>query len=255
MKAILKLVLATSLILSFSTVLYSQVSKDEVNKPLKKLPDGSWLIENFEEDTVGQLPSRWYNRDVIRKANAPKEARLFHYTIEEENGNKYLHYEHTDARHLNFPLLEREGVNIHETPILSWKWRVNKIPEGGNEDTDPNDVAASIYVAYNMGRVALFKKVPKSIRYTWSSSLPEGTELSKFFGNQKIVVVESGEDEMGKWIRFERNIVEDYERMFGDKAPKRPMAILILSDADNTKSTAIADYDDIMLKPAKKTNQ
>ncbi|HET8865674.1 MAG TPA: DUF3047 domain-containing protein, partial [Gracilimonas sp.] len=76
-----------------------------------------------------------------------------------------------------------------------------------------------------------------------------------FFGNQKIVVVESGEDEMGKWIRFERNIVEDYERLFGDKAPKRPMAILILSDADNTKSTAIADYDDIMLKPAKKTDQ
>lgn len=249
MKVFLKLVLSISLVLFFSTVLYSQVSKEEVNDPLKKIPGGGWIIEDFEQDSVGQLPSRWYNRDVIRKANDPEEAKLFNYTIEEENGNKYLHYEHTKARHLNFPLLEREGVNIHETPILSWKWRVNKIPKGGNEDTNSNDVAASIYVAYNMGRVALFKKVPKSIRYTWSSTLPEGTELSKFFGNQKIVVVESGEDEMGKWIRFERNIVEDYERMFGDRAPKRPMAILILSDADDTKSTAIADYDDIKLKP------
>lgn len=236
-------------LLLFNTTL-AQIDKEKLKEPLEELPGGVLLVEDFEGEEVGELPSRWYNRDMKQNANDPKESKKYHYTIEEENGNKFLHYEHTDARHLNFPLLERKNVNIHETPILSWKWRVNKIPEGGNEDKEPNDVAASIYVAYNMGRVALFKKVPKSIRYTWSSTLPEGKEMSKFFGNQKIIVVESGEDEMGKWIRFERNIKEDYERLFGDEAPKTPMAILLLSDADQTKSKAIADYDDIMLKPA-----
>jgi hypothetical protein len=92
------------------------------------------------------------------------------------------------------------------------------------------------------------KKVPKSIRYTWSSTLEEGTELSKFYGNQKIVVVESGSDQKGNWRTFERNIVEDYRRLFGDSPPENPIAILILSDGNSTNSHAKADYDDIMLK-------
>src|SRR5699024_6740081 len=104
------------------------------------------------------------------------------------------------------------------------------------EDKDAlNDVAASIYVVFDMGHV-LFKKVPKSIRYTWSSTLPEGTELSKLFGNQRIIVMGSGEKNIGTWQTFERNIVEDYKRLFGDNPPKRPLAILILSDGDSTDS-------------------
>ena len=164
-------------------------------------------------------------------------------------GNKYLRYAGTKARHVNFPLKNRPQVNIYKTPILSWRWRVEKLPKGGNEkDDDYNDTAASIYVVFDMGHI-LFKRVPKSIRYTWSSTLKKGTEVSKFFGNQKIIVVESGPSQEGKWITFQRNIVKDYKRLFGEDPPKTPLAILILSDGDNTKSRAIADYDDIMLKP------
>lgn len=240
-------IITSSIFLLFPFLLFAQ-NEQELKEPLEKKANGDIIIEDFENDSVGTIPSRWYNRDVKRKANHPEEAKLFHYSIEEEWGNQYLHYEHTDARHLNLPLAKREGLNIYENPILSWKWRVRDIPEGGNEDSkDRNDVAASIYVVFDMGRVALIKKVPKSIRYTWSSSLPENTELSKFFGNQKIVVVQSGEKNMGKWVTEERNIVEDYKRLFGDDPPKTPLAILILSDADDTKSMTIADYDDLML--------
>lgn len=224
--------------------------EEDVSTPLPVLKDGTVIIENFEMAPVGGLPAGWYNRDIKRRADHPEERKLFHYSVEQENGNKYLHYEHTDARHLNLPLGKRKGINIYETPILSWKWRVSKLPENANEDSDDrNDAAASIYFVFDMGTVALFKKVPKSIRYTWSSTLPKGYEGSRFFGNQKIVVVESGEDHLGKWIRVERNLVEDYKKMFGDMPPKRPLAILILSDGDSTNSPAIADYDEIMLKP------
>ena len=107
---------------------------------------------------------------------------------------------------------------------------------------------AGDYVVFDLGRV-LFKKVPKSIRYTWSSSLPKGKEMSKFFGNQKIVVVGSGSRGTGGWKTFRRDIVEDYKRLFGDDPPETPLAILVLSDGDNTDSVAEADYDDIMLLP------
>ncbi|MFH5831081.1 DUF3047 domain-containing protein [Halalkalibaculum sp. DA3122] len=237
------------LILTFGSAKGQDI--DKKLPPLETTSEGALLIDKFEDDPVGGLPSEWYNRDGKRKAVHPEESKLFHYSIREEAGNKFLHYAHTDARHLNFPLLNRPNVDIYEHPVLSWKWRVKKLPEGGNENSsDHNDVAASIYVVFDIGRIALVKKVPKTIRYTWSTTVPEGEELSKLFGNQKIVVVESGPEKMGEWVTFERNIVEDYRRLFGDDPPATPIAILILSDGDSTNSKSIADYDDIILKKA-----
>lgn len=244
----MKIATAFCVVILFSLNAYSQ-KRAGIEEPLREMENGTLVIDDFEDESVGSLPSGWYNRDGKREVTHPAESRLFHYSVQEEDGNKFLHYEHTDARHLNFPLAKRNGLNIFETPVLSWKWRIHKLPEGANEDNNNlNDTAASIYVVFDMGRVALFKKVPKSIRYTWSSTLEEGTMTSKLFGNQKIVVVESGEDEKGEWITLERNIVEDYRRFFGDDPPKKPLAILLLSDGDSTGSMAIADYDEIKLK-------
>jgi len=209
-----------------------------------------YMIDDFEDQEVGELPVGWYNQKGEKKPHTFDEElrNTYKYAITEEEGNKFLRFEGIRGKHLNFPLINKDDVDIYETPVLTWKWRIRNTPDGANED-DKNDVAASIYVVYDMGRVALFKKVPKSIRYTWSSSLPEGTELSKFFNNQKIVVG-TGEEQAGEWITFERNIVEDYKRLFGDDPPAKPLAILILSDGDTTNSLSSADYDDIYLKPA-----
>ena len=59
--------------------------------------------------------------------------------------------------------------------------------------------------------MALVKEVPQSIRYTWSSSLPVGTEISTFFGNQKIIVVgtEQTNKPIGEWLLFSRNLKDD----------------------------------------------
>ncbi|MFD2533394.1 DUF3047 domain-containing protein [Gracilimonas halophila] len=214
----------------------------------------TFVIENFEDETIDSLPKGWYNmRGEAQPYTYTGENRAaYKYSIQEEDGNKFLRYEGVIAKHLNFPLIDKEGVNIKETPILSWKWRVYDIPEGGNEDSkDRNDVAVSIYVVFEMNRVALIKKVPRSIRYTWSSTLSEGAQYSKLFGNQRIIVVESGKENLGEWITFERNIVQDYKDLFGGNPPSQPIAILILSDGDDTRSYIKADYDDIILKKEK----
>lgn len=216
------------------------------------------LLENFEKNETGTLPNKWYTQKGEKSVTefSEEERKKYKYEIKKgKGGNKYLKYSGRRAMHLSLPLINRDqeniyGINIFETPILSWKVRAHKLPENAREDNDSyNDTVASIYVAFDMGRVALVKKVPKTIRYTWSSTLEEGTELSKFFGNQKVVVVESGDERKGEWITFKRNIVEDYRRLFGDDPPKNPIAILILSDGDSTHSWVEADYDDIKLLP------
>ncbi|HYW36446.1 MAG TPA: DUF3047 domain-containing protein [Balneolaceae bacterium] len=225
---------------------------------LKRLGDGKILIDNFQEDTTGHLPAGWYDRDGDKQTvnfNARERAK-YHYKVMEEDGNKFLRYEGMEAMHLNFPLTNKQGKNIYnidvyKTPVLSWKWRVFKLPHGGDvNNNSKNDAAASVYVVWGFGHV-LFKKVPKSVRYVWGSSEPAGATFSNFFGNQKIVVLKSGPTDEGKWITMHRNIVKDYKHLFGDNPPKAPLAILILSDGDNTRSLVKADYDDIMLEPAR----
>lgn len=240
----MKIIVTIVLLLLFSPGAFTQTTGGDSMKI---------VLEDFEDDSLTGLPSKWYNQKGDNKpyTYTGELRKKYDYKIWNEAGNQYLRYEGSNAKHLNFPLVNKKEINIYDTPILSWKWRVYDLPAGAREDNEElNDVAASVYVAFDMGRVALFKKVPKSIRYTWSSSLEKGTEFSKFFGNQKVVVVASGEDENGKWVQFERNLVEDYKRLFGDKPPKRPLAILILSDANNTNSFAKADYDDFILKAA-----
>lgn len=227
-----------------------------------QLENNAILLENFENDTNHSYPYKWYDRNGNKRLVNHSEEFLqnYLYRVVNSDDNKFLRYKGKFAKHISLPLVNEDrddiyDINIYKTPILSWKFRAHKLPENANEDDDDrNDTVASIYVAFDMGRVALFKKVPKTIRYTWSSTLEKGTELSKFFGNQKIVVVESGPEKKGQWVTFHRNIVEDYKRLFGDKPPKTPLAILILSDGNSTDSWVKADYDDIMLKPEKSLN-
>ncbi len=175
------------------------------------------------------------------------------YRIETEQENKFLRYDGWDGKHMNLPLKVSKKVNLDERPVLAWKWRAHKLPESGNENKKKrNDVALSVYVVF---KVTGFFKLPKSIRYTWSSTLPRGKVLSKFGDRQKIVVLESGEENLGEWLTVERNLVDDYRTYFRREPPVRPLGILILSDADNTKDSAKGDYDDFILKRVPQVSQ
>lgn len=214
--------------------------------------NGVVYLEDFQHYKEGNIPNEWYNRDGNRIPATYEEPirSEYKYKIVEENGNKFLRYEGTEAKHLNFPLIDKKRIDIYETPILKWDWRIFDIPEGGDEDSsDMNDVAASVYVVFDTSRI-LFQKVPVTIRYTWSSKHPVGSVFSKLRGRQQIMVIGTGENNLGEWQTFERNIVEDYENIFGKTPPRTPIAILILSDGDETHSHIKADYDDFELRPA-----
>lgn len=235
-------------LLFLTTPVLSQVPD---HLPLKELPvmrDGSLLIEDFSGETPGELPSRWMNQkgEAVPALYSEKDRKRYHYRVMEEGENRFLRFEGVHGTHLNFPVAKVENFNISDYPLLTWRWRAHKLPPEGNESRDStNDVTASIYVVYSVNWLG----IPKVIRYTWSSTLPVGTELSKNFGHQKILVVESGEDRLGEWITFKRDIREDFRDLHGGTPPDRPLAILILSDGVSTGSEVKADYDDIRFLP------
>ena len=139
------------------------------------------------------------------------------------------------------------GKRVHarpsKMPFLSWRWRVHILPTGGKENEKKKaDSGAGVYVVFK-GPFRL----NTILKYVWSATLPMGTvTTSPYNGRTKIIVLESGKENLGKWIPEAVNVNDDYKRAF-HAPPPEIVAVGILSDADNTRSNAAADYDDFYL--------
>lgn len=128
-------------------------------------------------------------------------------------------------------------------PYLAWKWRMFKLPSGARENIKKSsDSGAGVYVIFR-GRF----QMNHIIKYVWSSSLPVGTITESPFNNRvKIVVLRNAGDKIGIWINEKVNVLKDYRKLF-NSVPPMVDAIAIMSDADNTLSSAEADYDDFRI--------
>jgi hypothetical protein len=184
----------------------------------------------FGNEEVGKFPSGWGSRDKVNMSKV--------YSVQSENGTIFLH---ADAPGLSVQIGYERGFALKEFPILRWRWRAVLFPQGSNErERSGNDSALGIYVVFSSFPV-------RAIKYIWSDTLPEGSSFnSPYSSGAKMIVVRSGRTDIGAWVSQERNVLEDYRRLFGDaeKNPA-PKGIAILTDADNTRSRAIGDYADI----------
>lgn len=144
-------------------------------------------------------------------------------------------------------LIYRIKFDPKKYPMMSWKWNVIEFPsKGRGKETkegwlERDDYAARVYVIFPSW---IFINI-KCIEYIWDEYLPEGKVMaSPYFENIKLVVAESGKRNLNQWVQEERNIYEDYKRAFG-RNPGYVGAIAIMTDSDNTLSTAEALYADI----------
>lgn len=166
------------------------------------------------------------------------------YKINEEDDNHYLTA--TSLNSANF-IIKKIDVDLTTHPYLNWRWRAHELPHEGDESIKATcDVPASIAIVLNKSKI-----LPKSIKYSWSTTLPEGqiTESPFAFWPARcdIKVMEHGEKNKGEWVYEKTNILEDYKQFYKKKnvMSKKVHAIVIMSDSDNTGSLAKADYDDI----------
>ena len=146
----------------------------------------------------------------------------------------------------NSGLIHKIKFHPKKYPMISWKWKVLKFPDksaakvkGGWLEKD--DYAARVYVIFPSW---IFTNI-KCIEYVWDQSLSEEKIMtSPYLSNIKLIVVESGDKNIGKWVFEERNIYKDYLRAFG-RPPGYVGAIALITDADNTLSSAKTLYTQI----------
>jgi len=145
-------------------------------------------------------------------------------------------------------LLYRIKFYPKKLPMISWKWKVTKFPEKGlavdmrEGWIEKDDYAARVYVVFP----SWYFMHTRCIEYIWDETLPEEKIMtSPYFKNIKLIVAESGRKNMGQWVSEERNIYEDYKKAFGRPYSGYVGAIALMTDTDNTLSTAEALYKDI----------
>ncbi|SEO86878.1 DUF3047 domain-containing protein [Nitrosovibrio sp. Nv6] len=162
------------------------------------------------------------------------------YALADENGQTVLR---ADSSGGASGLYREVRINLDKTPVLNWTWRIGNILSGGDERTRAgDDYPARVYVIFSGG--PMFWRT-RAINYVWSNKQPSGSSWpNAYTGNARMLAVESGADRVGQWVEERRDVRADYRRVFGEE-PGRVDAVAIMTDTDNTGTTATAWYGDI----------
>ena len=164
------------------------------------------------------------------------------YRIVELEGQRVL--EADSAASASSLYLERE-IDLVETPILEWRWRIEKTPGVGNERIrDGDDFAARVYVvAPGRGMFGL----PIAISYVWAGSARIGDAWPNPFTSKAMMfALDSGDAKARTWRTHRRNVRADFLRLFG-RDVDRLEGVAVMTDSDNSGRRARAWYGDIVL--------
>ncbi|HEV8342819.1 MAG TPA: DUF3047 domain-containing protein [Candidatus Binatia bacterium] len=170
---------------------------------------------------------------------------VYDFEIVADNGQPVLHLRSNgDSSTISRDL--RGLLNLNETPVLEWSWKVTTLPNGGyacQKSTD--DEAAQVYVAWLRFPEAVRSRI---IGYIWDSTAPVGTICkSEKTPTVTYIVLRSGPNRLGKRITERRNVVEDFRRIYG-QAPEDATALSLSIDSDDTKSSSESFIGPIVFK-------
>ncbi len=154
-------------------------------------------------------------------------------TIRDENHEKVIHLK---SHQSSIALYREVEFELDTSPILTWNWKVTILPKEANSSLESqDDQAAGIYVVFPRFPAFINSQV---IGYIWDNELPEGTVVKSPKNSQvHYVVVRSGYSDLGKWISESRNVLEDYNRIYGEHPPDIG-GISFMIDSDDTQSSA-----------------
>jgi len=184
-------------------------------------------LEDFAKATVGEFPTDWKPR---------KDAGRDVYRVLEEQGLRFLR---AASKRLGIQAAKQVEWDLDAYPMLAWSWRPRQFPRGADErDASTNDSALAVYLLVPYSRIA----GPKAVKYIWSEKVPVGMHLSSNYGLTQVLVLRSGAPGKDEWVEERVNALADYKKYFDDSDTPKPAGVAVLTDSDDTRSTAQGDY-------------
>ncbi len=198
-----------------------------VTPPAARVAAGDCVaIDDFSRATVGEFPAEWKPR---------KDAGRDVYTVVEEPGLRFLR---ARSPGLGVQAARPFEWDLTAYPVLSWQWRPLLFPAGSDERAArTNDSALAVYAVFPHTPVSV-----KALKYIWSAVVPVGQHLSSTRGLTQVRVLRNGAGGQGEWIEERANVLEDYRALFKEAEAPKPVGIAVLTDSDDTQSSAQGDY-------------
>jgi hypothetical protein len=205
---------------------------------------------------LGRLPRGW--EEVVLRRDLPRTD----YRLVELEGRRVLQASGQGASGLRCRL----QADPQATPWMRWSWRTRDVPPGMSvQHSDTDDSPARVIVAFHgdEGRLSLRdrafydlvhlvtgQRLPyATLMYVWDAQLPVGS-IAHYARTARIryLAVESGRARAGRWLRYERNLADDFRRVFGEE-PGLVDSVGLMSDSDDLKVDVDTWYGDIRLQP------
>lgn len=179
------------------------------------------------------------------------------YSVESSGNETYLKAESNGSASA---IIYDGRFSVYEYPQARWRWKVENVYQKGNAATkEGDDYPLRIYLIfeydpqkagfwekakYSSARLIYGEYPPhSSLNYIWANRKHSKPILTNTYTEKsKMIPLQQGESNLGKWIIQEVNILEDYKRAFGGKPP-RIASIAIMNDSDNTGEHSVSYLD------------
>ena len=217
-------------------------------------------IATFSGAALGEPPAAWKFATLPRKQPTK-------FAVVELGGAHVLKVEAEDSYG---NLVHGLHAQLSERSVLAWRWRVDKLVDEADLKVragDDSPAKLCVFFAFDTAKLPLGERtrlsmaqsvtgqdVPgETLCYVWDNKLPVDTGITNAFTKRiRMIVLDSGAAKLGTWTTQRRDVVVDYQRLFGDESGgKVPevVGIAISADADNTHGHALAYFGDVTLTP------
>ena len=224
--------------------------------PERPAPARQGAVAPFSSAVAGgELPAGWSAWIVDPRKPGTR------YSLVEDGGRVVVRAE---ADSSVSALTHDVAVDPASNPRIRWRWKAERLVAEAQElDLAREDAPARVLVAFSgdaarlepeeRARLALAgalsgREMPYAIlMYIWSSRHPAETVLANPRSSRvRMLVVEQGAAGLGRWLEYERDVASDYRRAFGEDAAAI-VWIGVMTDTDDTRSSALTYYGDIVL--------
>jgi hypothetical protein len=153
-------------------------------------------------------------------------------------------------------------LDLQQTPMLCWRWRVDAPLLAADMATKAgDDYAARLYLAFSLpshelslatrakltlARSVYGEQVPDAaLNYVWDNRYPIGTlRPNAYTERAQMWVLRSGVADAGGWVNERRDVLADAQRAFPG-ASVQAQLLAVTADTDNTGEQAHAGFADV----------
>ncbi len=139
-------------------------------------------------------------------------------------------------------------------------WKITNVYKKGNVETksgDDSPIRIYIVFKYDPAKASIGQRIKykflktiygeypphSSLKYIWESRKHDKHILTNpYAAESKMIILQTGTENTGKWLEQEVNIIEDYRKAFGEDPPA-VASLAIMNDSDNTGESSVSFVD------------